>query len=203
MVNHYWASVTWLTITESPCHGYVEFVIITIRFFLHSWLIIGFVARILRLAPLVEQELPTLPKHPSSLLVLRGIPVARLLVFYGVFWGSLFVRFFFFAWPFWLPLLSSANFFLAYIDPLMLWVRILIWASCTILCDKVCQWLATGMWFSTGTPVSSTNKTDSRDIAEILLEVSLNIIKQTNQQIMQSYNIHLKDMSELLLTRRY
>jgi hypothetical protein len=27
------------------------------------------------------------------------------------------------------------------------------------LCDKVCQWLATGRWFSPGTPVSSTSKT--------------------------------------------
>jgi hypothetical protein len=27
------------------------------------------------------------------------------------------------------------------------------------LCDKVCQWLVTGLWFSPGTPISSTNKT--------------------------------------------
>jgi hypothetical protein len=32
---------------------------------------------------------------------------------------------------------------------------------CTTLCDKVCQWLATGRWFS---PVSSTYKTDRHDI---------------------------------------
>jgi hypothetical protein len=38
----------------------------------------------------------------------------------------------------------------------------------TILCDKVCQWLAAGRWFSPGTPVSSTNKTDRHDITEIL-----------------------------------
>jgi len=31
----------------------------------------------------------------------------------------------------------------------------------TALFDKVCQWFATGQWFS---PVSSTNKTDSHDI---------------------------------------
>jgi hypothetical protein len=30
----------------------------------------------------------------------------------------------------------------------------------TTLCDKVCQWLSTGRWFSPGTPVSFTNKTD-------------------------------------------
>jgi hypothetical protein len=30
----------------------------------------------------------------------------------------------------------------------------------TTLCDKVCQLLVAGWWFSPGTPVSSTNKTD-------------------------------------------
>jgi hypothetical protein len=30
----------------------------------------------------------------------------------------------------------------------------------TTLCDKVCQWLSAGRWFSLDTPVSSTNKTD-------------------------------------------
>jgi hypothetical protein len=35
------------------------------------------------------------------------------------------------------------------------------------ICDKVCQWLATGWWFSPGTPVSSTNKTDCHVITEI------------------------------------
>jgi hypothetical protein len=37
-----------------------------------------------------------------------------------------------------------------------------------IINDKVNQWLATGWWFSQGIPVSSTNKTDSHDITEIL-----------------------------------
>ena len=46
----------------------------------------------------------------------------------------------------------------------------------TTLCDKVCQWLAAGCWFSPGTSVSSTNKTDHHNIAEILLKVSLNTI---------------------------
>jgi hypothetical protein len=64
--------------------------------------------------------------------------------------------------------------------PLMLRVRIAIRARCTPLCDKVCQWLATGRWFSQGPPVSSTNKTDCHDITEILLKVALNTIKQTN-----------------------
>jgi hypothetical protein len=34
------------------------------------------------------------------------------------------------------------------LSPLMLWVRISIRARCTTLCEKVCQWLATGRWFS-------------------------------------------------------
>ena len=44
----------------------------------------------------------------------------------------------------------------------------------TTLCDKICQWLAIGRWFSLGTPFSSINKTDSHDITEILLKVVLN-----------------------------
>ena len=51
----------------------------------------------------------------------------------------------------------------------------------TTLLDKVCQWLATGLWFSPGTPVSSTNKTDRHDIAEILLKVALSTIKPNIQ----------------------
>ena len=49
----------------------------------------------------------------------------------------------------------------------------------TILCDKVCQWLAAVWWFSLGTPVSSTNETDHHDISEILLKVALNTITLT------------------------
>jgi len=44
------------------------------------------------------------------------------------------------------------------------------------LCYTVCQWLTAGQWFSSGTRVSSTNKTDHHDIAEILLKVAFNTI---------------------------
>ena len=40
-------------------------------------------------------------------------------------------------------------------------------------CDKVCQGIVTGWRSSLGTPVSSINKTDLYDIAEILLKVAL------------------------------
>ena len=46
----------------------------------------------------------------------------------------------------------------------------------TTLCDKVCQRLVAGRWFSLCTPVFSTNKTDCHDITEILLKVDLNTI---------------------------
>jgi hypothetical protein len=70
------------------------------------------------------------------------------------------------------------------LSPLMLWVRISIRARCTTLCDKVCQWLATGRWFSPGPPVSSTHKTDHHDIpvTEILFKLALSTFKQTNKQ---------------------
>jgi hypothetical protein len=44
----------------------------------------------------------------------------------------------------------------------------------TTLWDKVCKWLAKGLWFSPGTPVSSTNKTNRQDITDIWLMVALN-----------------------------
>jgi hypothetical protein len=44
----------------------------------------------------------------------------------------------------------------------------------TTLCDQACQWLTAGQRFSPGTPASFTNKTDSQEIAEILLKVALN-----------------------------
>ena len=49
----------------------------------------------------------------------------------------------------------------------------------TTLCDKVCQWLVKGQWFSLGTPASSTNTTDRHDVAEMLLKVALDTINLT------------------------
>ena len=70
------------------------------------------------------------------------------------------------------------------LSPLKMWVWIPLKRGVlnTTLCDKVCQWLATGP------PVSSTNKTDRYDITEILLKVALNTItlilqSQTCQKI--------------------
>jgi hypothetical protein len=61
------------------------------------------------------------------------------------------------------------------LSPLTLRVRIPVrWGVLDkTLCDKVCQWLAAGRWFSPGNAVSSTNATDRHDIAEILLVLTI------------------------------
>ena len=61
------------------------------------------------------------------------------------------------------------------LSPLTLWVRIPLRRGVldTTLCDKVCQWLAVGRWFSTG---FIHQKTDSDELTEILLKVALNSI---------------------------
>ena len=55
----------------------------------------------------------------------------------------------------------------------------------------VCQSLATGRWFSPGTPVSSTSKTDCHDITTILLKVALNTINP----ILTLYNVKKQTIS--------
>ena len=53
-------------------------------------------------------------------------------------------------------------------------------------CEKVCQWPATGRWFSPGTLVS-TNKSDRHDLTEILLKVVLNTINQIKRILTMHY----------------
>jgi hypothetical protein len=79
-------------------------------------------------------------------------------------------------------------------SPLAWWVRIPFrrGALDTTLWDKVCQWLAVGRWFSPGTPVSSTNKTDGHDITEILLRVVLNTINQPIEKTTMCTTIYVK-----------
>ena len=64
------------------------------------------------------------------------------------------------------------------LSPLTLWVWIPLRRGVldATSSDKVCQWLAAGQWFSSGTLVSSTNKTDHHDIAEIVLKVALSTL---------------------------
>ena len=45
----------------------------------------------------------------------------------------------------------------------------------------------TGRWFSPGTPVSPTNKTDRHDITEIVLKVALNTTTRTRYMVLNKY----------------
>jgi hypothetical protein len=76
--------MTWLAATEyvTNDHGYVSFVIITTSSFPHSWLITGFVTKVTRMMPHVEQELLILPGHMNSPPVFS---VARSSVFFVMF----------------------------------------------------------------------------------------------------------------------
>jgi hypothetical protein len=69
----------------------------------------------------------------------------------------------------------------------------------TTLCDKAYKWLATAWWFSLGTQVSSTNKSDRHDITEILLEVSLNTMNQTKPNHTISTWLYIVDKCVFLI----
>ena len=73
----------WSTVVEYLCHKW-SLIRSTCskrsRSIPHSWLITGFVTRLTRRVPLVEQELPTLPEHPSSSRVFSGICGTRSLI---------------------------------------------------------------------------------------------------------------------------
>ena len=66
-------------------HGYVPLDVNTSRSFPHSRLITGFIIRLTRRVPLVEQDLLTLPEHMSSASVLTGVRVTRSLDLYVCF----------------------------------------------------------------------------------------------------------------------
>ena len=85
-------------------------------------------------------------------------------------------------WKEYSPFYPSRYLYHQCLSPLLLWVHISIRAWCTPLCDKGCQWLATGRWFFPGPSVSPTNKTDSHDITEILLKVAINTTKKKPKQ---------------------
>ena len=64
---------------------YVLLVVNTSRSFPHSRLITGFVTRLTRRLPLMEQKLLTLPEHIRSPPVSTGVRVTRSLVLYACF----------------------------------------------------------------------------------------------------------------------
>ena len=90
---------TNLTVMEYLCHNdhrYVPLVVSISRSFPHSWLFTGFVTRLTRLVPLLEQELLTLPEHLNSPPVFSSIRVTQSLVLYVYFVDRCLYSFF---WP--------------------------------------------------------------------------------------------------------
>jgi hypothetical protein len=83
--------MTWLTVMEYLCHRWpriCSLVVNTSRSFPHSWYITGFVTRLARRVPLVEQELLTSSEHLRSPPVFSGVRVTRSLVLYVCFVDS-------------------------------------------------------------------------------------------------------------------
>ena len=76
------------------------------------------------------------------------------------------------------------------LSPLALWGRTSLRRDVVdiTLCDKVCQWLAAGLWFSQSTLVSSTNLT------EIWLKVVFNTIIITHKQFHNILSLGSLDM---------
>jgi hypothetical protein len=75
--------MTWLTVMEYLCHKWPRICSTCRKHFpvLSSFMIItGFVTRLTRRVPLLEQKLLTLPEHLNSLPVFSGVRVTRSLV---------------------------------------------------------------------------------------------------------------------------
>ena len=85
--------MTWLTVIID--HRCVPFVII--QSFPHSLLLTGFVTRVRRRVPLVEQELMTIPEQLSSTPIFMGLVMLNLLFFFSVL-KIIVCHFFFRSW---------------------------------------------------------------------------------------------------------
>ena len=84
----------------------------------------------------------------------------------------------------------------------IIWLNMIItnqYILYTTLCDKVCLWLVTHLWFYPNTLVSSTNKTDHHDMKEILMKVALNTITLT-QSIHTAVLITLSSIKMINIT---
>jgi hypothetical protein len=156
------------TITCKICitndHGYVPFVVFTIRSYLHSWHGLQQDQHVRRQrVSLVERELLTTPMQLSVKLASRCSIIS--------FLCSVFLDHCLSLCPFILAILLSVFFDLRLLVTLLVYLNVsyvylyftntyhfmLVIAAVvvvivldTILCDKICQWLATGRRFSSG-----------------------------------------------------
>ena len=97
LVIHLTARMPSLTcLCRFPCPIGPSFACMLNQSFPRSCLITGFVIRVTRRVPLVEQELLILPEHLRYPKVFSGVRVARSLVLCGVFCRSMFILLSFF-----------------------------------------------------------------------------------------------------------
>ena len=160
-------------------HRYVLFFVLTIisSFMTYHRIL----TRITRRLPLVQQELFTLPKHPSSSSVISGVRRAQywtfcesLLVSLSLFF--LYCLMFGFIFPF--GILKRFDDIFKYTL-----ANTLIVLATELHISTLSKWLVAGRRFSPGTAVSSTNKTYLHNITEIFLKVALSTITP-------SHNLH-------------
>ena len=78
LVKCYWQDWSLWNICDLNDHGYIPLVVNTSRSFPHSWLITGFLTRLILRVPLLE--LHTLPKQLNSPPVFCGVRVNQSLV---------------------------------------------------------------------------------------------------------------------------
>ena len=71
----------------------------------------------------------------------------------------------------------------------------------TTLYDKVCHSLATGRWYSPGTPVSFSSKTNRHDITDINPPTHSNKVTKRHKKLLTLYNIiFIADISDIYWT---
>jgi len=139
--------------------------------------------RITRRLPLVQQELFTLPEHPSSHSVISVIRRAQYLTFCG---SLLVLLYLFFVCCLMLGFLFPYGIFKRFYDIFKYTLAdhdTLIVLATELHISTLSKWLVAGRRFSPGTPVSSTNKTYLHNITEIFLKVALSTITP-------SHNLH-------------
>ena len=88
--NYGWKVVDYSMLLQLRAERIQSFVIFTILFFPHSWVIIGLVTRTPQCVPLVDQGLIALPELLMSLTCFGGVGISQSLAFCVMFCWSLF-----------------------------------------------------------------------------------------------------------------
>ena len=88
--NYGWEVVDYSMLLQLRAERIQSFVIFTILFFPHSWVIIGLVTRTAQCVPLVDQGLLTLPELLMPLTCFGGVRISQSLAFCVMVCWSLF-----------------------------------------------------------------------------------------------------------------